>query len=95
MFILVTYDIPDDKLRTKVAGAMESYGKRVQYSVFECNLTTTQYAAMKKRLAELMTKADDQDMWSIRFYRLCEACVKRIEIMGHGHVTRDEAYYIV
>jgi CRISPR-associated protein Cas2 len=95
MFILVAYDIENDKLRAKVAAAMESYGKRVQYSVFECNLTQPQYAALKKRLAGLMEKAGDEEAWSIRFYRLCEACVKRIEILGQGDVTRDEAFYIV
>lgn len=95
VFILVTYDIPSDKLRTKVADALESYGKRVQYSVFECNLTSPQYAALKKRLADITDAGDDEGVWSIRFYRLCAACVKRIEILGHGQVTQDDAFYIV
>ena len=32
--ILVAYDIPDDRRRTRVAKALERLGKRVQFSVF-------------------------------------------------------------
>ena len=38
MFILVTYDIKDDKKRNKVCNILKDYGNRVQYSVFECYL---------------------------------------------------------
>lgn len=33
--ILISYDIKDDKLRTKFAKFIKKYGHRVQYSVFE------------------------------------------------------------
>lgn len=33
--ILISYDIKDDKLRTKFAKFIKRYGYRVQYSVFE------------------------------------------------------------
>ena len=42
MFILVSYDIPNDKRRLKVMKAVQDYGTRVQYSVFECELTAPQ-----------------------------------------------------
>src|SRR6185436_13646804 len=35
MLILVSYDIPDDRRRTKLANALKDFGERVQYSVFE------------------------------------------------------------
>ena len=95
MFILVSYDIENDKRRTRVARALEAYGVRVQYSVFECNLEPAQLKQMKQRLTRIMKRASEDEAWSIRFYALCTACVKRIEIMGQGHVTRDEDYYIV
>lgn len=31
---LVAYDIVDDRRRTKIAKVLESYGDRIQYSVF-------------------------------------------------------------
>lgn len=33
--IIVTYDISDDRLRTKLSKFLEQYGVRIQYSVFE------------------------------------------------------------
>jgi len=39
MLVLVTYDISDNKRRTKLATFLEGYGRRVQKSVFECFLT--------------------------------------------------------
>ncbi|MCA9742068.1 CRISPR-associated endonuclease Cas2, partial [candidate division KSB1 bacterium] len=38
MLLLVSYDIVDDKQRTKLAKRLQNYGQRVQYSVFECDL---------------------------------------------------------
>lgn len=36
--ILISYDIKDDKLRTKFSKYIKKYGHRIQYSVFEiCN----------------------------------------------------------
>jgi len=35
---VVSYDIVDDKRRTKLAKKLCDFGKRVQYSVFECDL---------------------------------------------------------
>ena len=90
MFILISYDIADDKQRTRIAKLLEANGTRVQYSVFECNLTEMQLATLKKKLAKCV-KPDD----SIRFYRLCKECVGRVDIIGSGEVTVDRQYYIV
>lgn len=43
MLYLISYDIAVDKRRTKIAKLLEGFGQRVQYSVFECDLTTKQY----------------------------------------------------
>ncbi|MGV2391312.1 MAG UNVERIFIED_CONTAM: CRISPR-associated endonuclease Cas2 [Microcystis novacekii LVE1205-3] len=47
MYFVVSYDISDDKRRTKIHNTLKSYGQRVQYSVFECDLTDTQYAKLR------------------------------------------------
>ena len=53
MLILVSYDIIDDYRRTKLAKKLLDWGQRVQYSVFECELTTAQFAEMKKKMPKL------------------------------------------
>lgn len=97
MFILISYDIANDKRRTKIAKALEGKGTRVQYSVFECELTRKQLHELKTRLQSLMAPANSipKPAESIRFYKLCESCLQQIDILGDGEVTRDKMYYIV
>ena len=42
IYVVIAYDIPEDKRRTKVAKALEGYGERMQYSLFECRITKVQ-----------------------------------------------------
>ncbi len=88
MFILISYDIPDDKRRTKVSKALENFGTRVQYSVFECVLTRTQLDEVRKRLTAVVYLPED----SVRFYFLPEDAVPKIAILGQGTVTADRAF---
>jgi CRISPR-associated protein Cas2 len=91
MFVVVSYDVVDDRKRAKIAKAMKSYGERVQKSVFECRIDDQQFLRMKKALENIMDMNED----SIRYYFLCKGCVERIEISGWGTVTEDESLIIV
>ena len=88
MFILISYDIPDDKRRANVAKALENFGTRVHYSVFECLLTRSQLNDVRTRLQAVISVTDD----SIRFYFLPDDAVPKIAILGHGTVTEDRAF---
>lgn len=44
--VLITYDIIDNKKRTKLAKMLKGYGTRVQKSAFEAWLTKAQYNKM-------------------------------------------------
>lgn len=90
MFLLVSYDICNIKRLPKVAKLMEAYGVRVQYSVFECDLTERQLLEMKRRLKRLMKPEED----SVRFYRICESCREEITILGQGKVSENAWYFI-
>ena len=91
MFVVVSYDVVDDRKRTKIAKAMKSYGERVQKSVFECRIDDQQFIRMKKAVESIMDMNED----SVRYYFLCKGCVDRIEISGWGTVTEDESLIIV
>ena len=91
MFLIVSYDIPDDKRRNKVSQTLENYGNRVQYSVFECIMEKEMFEKMKDKLKELIKLEED----SIRFYQLCETCLKKVEISGIGEITKNEEIYII
>jgi len=90
MFFLVSYDICDTKRLPKIAKLMERYGVRVQYSVFECDLTERQHQELQRRLLRLMNPEED----SVRFYRLCDSCREEIAILGQGTVSRTDLYFI-
>lgn len=68
MYVCVTYDISSTKKRNKVVTLLESYGFRVQKSVFEIELTEPQFNVLKKQLSKILayhspiTKiADEED----------------------------------
>ncbi|MCD6220434.1 CRISPR-associated endonuclease Cas2, partial [Candidatus Calescamantes bacterium] len=91
MFIVISYDITDDRRRDRIAKTLENYGKRVQYSVFECNLDKPMLEMMIKEVSSIMNEDED----SVRIYRLCEECKGKIKLYGKGEVTREEDVYIV
>lgn len=90
MFVVVSYDIVDDKRRLQIAQRLEDYGRRVQYSVFECILDEPKFQEISKVLVSLIEKED-----SLRFYYICEGCLKRIKVFGMAEVTKDEEVYII
>lgn len=89
-FIVVSYDISNDKRRRKAMKALEDYGARVQYSVFECRLLASQLEKLKKRLKPCVREPQD----SVRFYFISADDVSRIEVMGKTGVTQDRVFYI-
>ena len=91
MFVVVSYDIVDDKRRTKIAKALLDFGTRVQYSVFECNLNQQQLEEMEGRLLSHLNDEED----TIRIYHLCENCVRKVRLHGRGEITQDEEVYVV
>ncbi|KAA0221429.1 CRISPR-associated endonuclease Cas2 [candidate division KSB1 bacterium] len=85
MFVLISYDITDDKVRFRLARTLKDFGKRVQRSVFEAEITEAELTKLHQKLAQVRLDSDD----SIRLYRLCDGCVKGVKIWGSGEVTKD------
>jgi CRISPR-associated protein Cas2 len=90
MLVIVSYDIEDDKTRTRLAHKLKDFGPRVQFSVFEADISDKELGKLKQLLRDVNLAKND----SIRLYRICESCAKRIKIWGAGEVTKDKDYYI-
>jgi CRISPR-associated protein Cas2 len=88
MFMTISYDISEDKRRTKIHKLLKSYGQWMQYSVFECDVTDAQYAKLRARLSKMIKPEED----SIRFYFLCACCQRKVERIG-GVQVRDETIF--
>lgn len=74
-FIVVAYDIPDDKRRTRLRKMLENFGTPVQYSVFECLLTVKEQARMEGAVRHIIKVTLD----SVRYYALCRECRAKIQ----------------
>jgi CRISPR-associated protein Cas2 len=90
-FIVVAYDIPDDRRRQRLHHLLEGFGTPVQYSVFECLLADKEVARMKRSVARHISKRKDH----VRYYRLCAACQKNIETTLGREIVHEEHTLIV
>jgi CRISPR-associated protein Cas2 len=90
MLFIVAYDIPDDGTRTLIADELQNWGHRVQYSVFECDLTEKRARRLEKALGSLISARDN-----VRIYRVCPVCRERSVNMGGKPFTVDEKFYQV
>lgn len=78
LFYIIVYDIPCDKRRRNVANLLEGYGKRVQFSVFECVLSQAKYLELQQRLKPKVNLVED----NLRFYPLSAHTLDQVETWG-------------
>jgi len=91
-YVVISYDISDDRTRNKVANLLADYGKRVQYSVFECRLDAK---TLRKLVEKLKPFAEGNGNDSIRVYQICEACLKKAVLLGRGELTEEPEFHFV
>lgn len=76
-FVVVAYDVEDDRNRRQVAKLLEAIGKRVNKSVFECFLTDNKLEKLQRAIGRRVTRYD-----TVLYYRLCRSCIERVERQG-------------
>ena len=89
-FVVVVYDISSDRRRTKLHNVLLDYGTPVQYSVFECLLDKDGLARMKRAIGKAIRPRVDQ----VRYYYLCQKCLKKVEITSGVEVLSKEQVII-
>ena len=82
LLYLIIYDLPDSKAankrRTRLHKLLSGYGKWTQYSVFECFLSSVQFARLQVQIEQLIKPEVD----SVRIYVLDTGAVKRTITYG-------------
>jgi len=83
MLVLITYDVNTEtaagrKRLRQIAKICTDYGRRVQNSVFECELDAAQFVMVKAKLIKVM----DTDIDSLRFYSLGNNYKNKVEHFG-------------
>lgn len=96
MLVVVTYDVSTStaagqKRLRQVSKVCQSYGQRVQNSVFECIVDHTQFTVLKNRLTEIIDPRED----SLRFYRLGNKHRSKVEHIGAKSSLDLEAPLII
>lgn len=91
-FLVVTYDMPDDRRRTRLHKRLQDFGTAVQYSVFECLVDDKELTRLKRSVNSIIKPRLD----SVRYYYLCGACQGRIETTtaGKEKVQEQDAYIV-
>lgn len=83
MLVVVSYDVNTQdaagrrRLR-RISKICQDYGQRVQFSVFECDVTPARWVELRARLLATMSHTAD----SLRFYNLGADGQRRIEHTG-------------
>jgi CRISPR-associated protein Cas2 len=91
LLYLVTYDVSCNRRRRKISDLLEGYGQRVQWSVFECQLSARKYQELRDRLQPRVQPED-----SIRFYPISGHTVGTIEVWGSGpNLTEVPGCFVV
>ena len=82
MRYVISYDVVSDPRRTRLAHLLEDHGRRVQYSVFECELSQRQLLRLRRQMIAEVDLTTD----SIRIYALCVRCRAALEVLGGGPI---------
>lgn len=91
MYVIVSYDLSDTKRRTRLAKILKNYCRRMQYSVFEGELTAHQLEDLIRHIQTVIKQKED----SVRIYRICSACKEKTVIFGPGDLYRDPEVIII
>jgi len=91
MLVVVVYDIPDDKRRTRLANFLEGHGERIQFSVFECFLSLDEMRQLYKQVEKQVKPQED----NVRFYWISQESVSRVLTIGGAQPQAPPKYYVI
>lgn len=89
--LLVSYDISDDKLRTRFSKFLCKYGRRLQYSVFEIDnserILNNIVCEIQNHFEKRFTQAD-----SVFIFEMTEHC--KIQMFGYAKNEEKSLVFI-
>ena len=88
--LLVSYDISDDKLRTRFSKYLSKFGGRLQYSVFEIRNSERVLENIRTHISCHFEKSFSQSD-SVMIFDLSKQC----KIMRFGYAKNDETDLLI
>lgn len=86
VFVLIIYDITDNKKRLKLSKLLLGYGFRIQKSAFEAMITKRKYKELLERLPAYTSSED-----SIRVYKI----IGKGQVVSFGKKAEEEMEDII
>jgi CRISPR-associated protein Cas2 len=91
MFVIVAYDMENNKKRTKLMKKLKNYLNHIQGSVFEGYLSPPIIDKMVKELKPLIDKKTD----SLRIWKIPETSIKDVYVLGFPEISKNESFKII
>jgi CRISPR-associated protein Cas2 len=90
MLMVYCYDVVSDRVRARVAAALEETAVRVQKSVFEARLGRAEANALFNHVARLLDEGD-----SLRMYAVSRPGLERSRTEGGAPIAEDGDFWII
>ena len=88
--LLISYDISNDKVRTKFSKFLSKFGFRLQYSVFEIHNSDTVLSNIENEIQNIYMKAFTEED-SVIIFNLSATCKKTC----YGYAKNEEKDFFV
>lgn len=88
--IIVSYDISSDKLRNRFSKYLRKFGYRLQYSVFEIDVSERMLDVIESEIENKYMKRFEQTD-SVIIFRLSNTC----KITRYGYASNDNDEFII
>lgn len=80
MYVVVCYDIVEDRRRTRLMKRLRALLTHVQKSVFEGELTNERLTGLQAAILDEI----DPEVDTVRIYRRCARCATATDVLGTG-----------
>ncbi len=91
MYVVLAYDISNNKRRNSLRKLLLGYGEPVQLSVFECDVNKRDFRGLQAKVKRIIKSPDD----SVRYYYLCRDCQNKIEVTREEDSLRNKKLLII
>ena len=78
---VISYDVAEDKRRTKLFELLQGYGERIQFSVFLADLTRQDVIILRGKVRELLNEGEDQCIF-VDLGRESRPLEQSLEVLG-------------
>lgn len=87
--VVVAYDIASNSRRSRLAGALQAWGYRIQESVFQISLEHEDLEELTEEMRSIIENTDDV----VHVYRLCRSCRAGVKVLGTPPSPDDGGLY--